>query len=290
MGRLEMDKNARTIQIYLPDGNAKGIRIATMTRRDIQAILIPRLLLEKAAAIPELQNVSLYFLFGEDEDGKEKVYIGEAENGLTRLKDHNKNKDFWNYAILIVSDSVKNQYTKTDVSFFENHSLEIAKATKRYELENANSGRKGFIQEWRKADLLNDFEIINLLLTTLGFPVFEQKIETDKIENNEEIFYCEGRGVVGKGEMTEEGFVVFEGSTMALKPVPSFTKLARVVSLEKDGYIKREKETFVFLKDCIFASPSAAAGIVLQRRSNGWEMWKNESGRTLNEVKRANVN
>jgi hypothetical protein len=285
-----MNKNARTIQIYLPDGNAKGIRIATMTRRDIQAILIPRLLLNKAAEINELQNVSLYFLFGEDEEGKEKVYIGEAENGLTRLKDHNKNKDFWNYAVLIVSDNIKNQYTKTDVSFFENHSIEIAKATKRYELENGNSGRKGFIQEWRKADLLNDFEIINLLLTTLGFPIFEQKIEAGKIGNNEEIFYCIGRGAEAKGEMTEEGFVVFEGSTMALKPVPSFIQIDRVILLEKEGYIKREKSMFVFIKDCLFASPSAAAGIVLQRRSNGWEVWKNESGKTLNEIKRANIN
>jgi hypothetical protein len=281
-----MDKNARTIQIYLPDGNAKGIKIATMTRRDIQATLIPRLLLDKATTISELQNVSLYFLFGEDEEGEEKVYIGEAENGLVRLKDHNKNKDFWNYAILIVSNNIKNQFNKTDVSFFENHSIEIAKTTKRYTLENSNSGRKGFIQDWRKADLLNDFEIISLLLTTLGFPIFEQKIEADEVKNDEEIFYCEGRGVKGKGEMTEEGFVVLEGSTMALNPVPTFVQLDRVISLEKERYIKREKDNFIFLKDCLFASPSGAAGIVLQRRSNGWEVWKNESGKTLNEIKR----
>jgi hypothetical protein len=74
-----------------------------------------------------------------------------------------------------------------------------------------------------------------------------------------------------------------------LKPVPSFIQIVRVVSLEKEEYIKREKGMFVFLKDCIFASPSAAAGIILQKRSNGWEVWKNEFGKTLNEIKRADL-
>ncbi|WP_233992458.1 hypothetical protein [Salinibacter altiplanensis] len=37
-------KNARpkTVQILLPDGNAKGIRIAELTSRTVQAVQIPR--------------------------------------------------------------------------------------------------------------------------------------------------------------------------------------------------------------------------------------------------------
>jgi hypothetical protein len=33
---------ARTIQIFLPDGNARSIRIADITSRTVQAIQIPR--------------------------------------------------------------------------------------------------------------------------------------------------------------------------------------------------------------------------------------------------------
>ena len=34
------------------------------------------------------------------------------------------------------------------------------------------------------------------------------------------------------------------------------------------------------------ASPSAAAGAVLARRANGWTEWKDESGNTLDLLKR----
>ncbi len=41
-----------------------------------------------------------------------------------------------------------------------------------------------------------------------------------------------------------------------------------------------------FTSDYIFNSPSAAAGVVLGRNANGWIEWKNEDGKTLDELKR----
>ncbi|WP_255306983.1 DUF4357 domain-containing protein [Paraliobacillus sp. PM-2] len=42
----------------------------------------------------------------------------------------------------------------------------------------------------------------------------------------------------------------------------------------------------MFDSDYIFNSPSAADAAVLGRRANGWREWKDEEGRTLNELKR----
>ena len=88
-----MRQAGKTIQIYLPDGNPRSLKIAEITSRTVSAILIPRSKLDEAAKRDELINVGVYLLFG-SEESKLQVYIGEAENCLSRLKQHNKSKDF----------------------------------------------------------------------------------------------------------------------------------------------------------------------------------------------------
>lgn len=96
-----MRKHGKTIQIYLPDGNPRGLRIAEITSRTISAIYIPRSKLDEAARRVELSNVGVYLLCG-DEESRPQVYIGEAQNCLTRLKQHNKSKDFWTDPIAFI--------------------------------------------------------------------------------------------------------------------------------------------------------------------------------------------
>jgi hypothetical protein len=52
----------KTIQIFLPDGNPRSLKIPEITSRTIQAILIPRAKLDDAAKRQELKNVGVYFL------------------------------------------------------------------------------------------------------------------------------------------------------------------------------------------------------------------------------------
>ena len=61
-----MKNNPKTIQIFLPDGNARSIRIAEITSRTIQAIQIPRSKVAEAKKRDEIKNVGVYFLFGVD--------------------------------------------------------------------------------------------------------------------------------------------------------------------------------------------------------------------------------
>ena len=93
-----------TIQVFLPDGNPRSLKIAKITSRTVQAILIPRAKLDDAAQRPELKNVGIYFLVGaSDEDSKRMLYVGEAEECLSRLKQQNKSNDFWSTAIAVES-------------------------------------------------------------------------------------------------------------------------------------------------------------------------------------------
>ena len=95
----------QTIQIFLPDGNPRGIKIAEITNRTIKAILFPRNQFEAILQRSELANVGFYFLFGVADNGHEMAYIGEAEDCAERLKQHQRNKDFWNYAVVIISQT-----------------------------------------------------------------------------------------------------------------------------------------------------------------------------------------
>lgn len=95
-------QNGKTIQIYLPMGEPRGLRIAEITTRNVRAIQAPRNQLEKLFERPEASQPACYFLFGEsDTPGKGMVYIGQTEDLKGRLKAHDDTKDFWNSAVAI---------------------------------------------------------------------------------------------------------------------------------------------------------------------------------------------
>lgn len=273
----------RTIQIFLPDGNPRGVKIAEITNRTTQVMCIPRASFSFALTRPELRNVGVYFLVGESEDsGKPLVYIGETEDCSERLSNHNREKDFWQYALLVVSKTMF--FTKSHVRYLEWHAIEQAKQAGRYELENGNERKKTHVSESVAADLLDNYDDIRTLVSALGYPIFDpvkQSIDKD-------ILYCKGKGAVGKGEYTEDGMVVFKGSTCSLKETKGFRPA--LVNMRKrfiDSGILQEKDGFlVFTEDHTFNSPSTAADMVRANSSNGWTEWKYKNGKTLDEVKR----
>lgn len=52
---------AKTIQIYLPKGNPRGLRLAEMTTRTVRLIEIPRIHIDDFFAMREVNQVGLYF-------------------------------------------------------------------------------------------------------------------------------------------------------------------------------------------------------------------------------------
>ena len=278
-----MKQQPKTIQIFLPDGNPRSVKIAEITSRTVQATLIPRSKIDEAAKRKELSGVGVYYLFGENEEGaKPLIYVGESEECLARLRQHNRDKDFWQLAIVITS---KTQYfTKSHVKFLEAYSAEIVNNAKRYHLENSTKPVKPHISESAEADLQDNFDTIRLLVSTLGYPVFEEmpKARTD------ETLECRGKKAVAKAEYTEDGMVVLSGSLANVELTSSAGPWVTGMRerLLNDGVLIREGEVFKFVTDHVFNSPSAAAAVVLARSANGWTEWKYPDGKTLDEVKR----
>ena len=276
-----MRQIGKTIQIYLPDGNPRSLKIAEITSRTVSAILIPRSILEEAAKRDELNSVGVYLLFG-SEESKPQVYIGEAENCLTRLKQHNKSKDFWSHAVAFISKT--HYFTKTHIKFLEWLCFEVASKANRYSLENSNSPSKPHISESVEADLYDNFETIQILTSTLGYPVFDEI----KKPKTKEVIVCKGKDAYAEGEYTEDGIIIFENAKCNL--IESKTAGSWVIGMRNDlkenGVLIEKDGMLVFTKNHIFSSPSASAAVVLARRANGWIEWKFKDGKTLDEVKR----
>lgn len=275
----------QTIQIFLPDGSPRSVKIAEITNRVVKAILVPRNKLEYISTRNELNNVGIYFLFGESADkAKPIVYIGEAEDCLDRLKQHNRTKEFWNYAVVMVSKI--NAFTKSHAKYLEHIAVDRAKESNRFETENLTAPSKPFVTESMEADLLDSFDTIKILLSTLGFPVFD-KIGKEQI-TSKELLFLNGRNIQAEGDLIDDGFVVFKGSQAKKETVPSCHEYLinlRQKLLINDIIIERNGN-YEFIQDYVFNSPSTAGGVVLGRSTNGWTKWKNKEGKTLDELKR----
>jgi Domain of unknown function (DUF4357)/GIY-YIG catalytic domain len=278
--------HAKTLQIFLPTGEPRGIRIAELTTRIVQAVLIPRSELTTAKTRPELDHLAVYFLFGDSEDAaKSIVYVGQTEDVRKRLDYHNSTKDFWQTAIMVISKT--HSFTQAHIRYLEWYCITKAKEIGRYFLENDQTPTRPFIPEPMEADLLDSFETLTTLVATLGYPVFEPIIKNDSAEQ----FFLKGKDAEAVGELVEDGFVVRAGAIARMEIVPSAqdTVPAMRKKLIESGVLVPEEGHLRFAQDYLFNTPSGAAAVVLGRTSNGWVEWKSKDGKTLNEVKRAEV-
>ncbi len=274
----------KTIQVFLTDGTPRGIKIAEITSNIEQAVFIPRSKMNEAVVRPEVSRPGVYFLFG-DAEGSSKpiVYIGQSRNCLYRIKTHDQNKDFWNYAVLIISKT--ESFSQTHIEYLEQLAITKAYEANRYSLENGASPKRFKVPETLEADLLDNFDTIKILLSTLGFTLFEPlKKEITKAEH----FFCKGKQAFAEGEYQDDGFVVYKGSkaNIELTPTASSSVFNLRDNLIEAKVIIQEGDVFVFQDDHLFSSPSSAACQVLGRNANGWREWKTNEGKTLDELKR----
>ena len=284
-----MRSKPQTIQIFLPDGSPRSIKIAEITNRTISAVFIPRNKLNQANKRDEIQNVGTYFLFGKNEEHSlQQVYIGESEDCLKRLRDHNRSKDFWTHAVVMVSKT--SALTKTHVKYLEYLAVKRAQESSRFYTENDKVPAAPFVTESMEADLLDSFETIQVLLETLGFPLFDAIEEEPTLNKN--ILSLKGKAqgveIEAKGDLVEDGFIVYKGSDAKLDTVPSchYYLINLRNQLIKDNILINNGMHLSFNKNYVFSSPSTAGGVVLGRSTNGWTSWKSKDGKTLDEIKR----
>lgn len=127
------------------------------------------------------------------------------------------------------------------------------------------------------------YETISLLLSMLDYPLF------DEFKKEESTFLeCKRRGAKAFGKLIDEGFLVLAGSQAPCSTTPSIgSKLLDLRNqLLKDKILNTKGDNLIFESDYLFTSPSQAAAIVIGGSANGWIEWKDENGKTLDEILR----
>jgi|GEM_PF-6791535 len=128
-----MQTFGKNIKLFLLDGTPTGRWICELSNWTGIAYKIPRSMIKACEERPELSSSGVYFLFGEDDkENKPLVYIGEAENIMTRLKQHLDSKDYWNEVIVFISKD--DNLNKAHIKYLENRFYELAIAARRYAL------------------------------------------------------------------------------------------------------------------------------------------------------------
>lgn len=295
----------KSIRIYLKEGSVTGIKLAEVVNLTIQALSSPR---KKLSDLNEyfqnqVNTQGVYFLIGtDDETGKPKVYIGEAENVWDRLKNHAVNKDFWSEVILFTSKD--DNITKSHIKYLESRLIYITKETERYLLDNNNTPSLNSLP-LPDRDSMEEFIInIKLLNGVLGHKFlenqvsFENEILTDatsiKSESgsnlNETELVLNVKNISARAIQTDEGIVVLAGSDVSESQSKNYGYKTLRDELINDGTIIKSKSgILIFSKKHLFASPSAAAAVIVGYSINGRRTWKDDKGRTLIEIEKSEI-
>ncbi|WP_190810344.1 GIY-YIG nuclease family protein [Flagellimonas sp. S3867] len=273
----------KTITTYLIDGNPKGSQSIFISNKICTALVIPRANLALINKRDELKSPAFYILLGEDNEAEQKAYLGETENFVERIKNHDYKKTFWQRAIVFISKD--GAMTKADVQYLEFLAIKTAKETGQFNLEeNKQNPKEPNLPEHQKDTMSEFFEDVRILTSFTGCSIF------DLIEvKNQHIFYCNRRKIEAQGIYTENGFTVLKGSKLAIDVVNSFDwkeKRAREIVLSTE-----QSERFYILKqDKTFNSPSTAASFCTGANENGWTAWKDDKKNTLDSVYRNQLN
>ena len=261
----------------IPDG-IRSIRrhLSTMT-----TYVIPRPLLSEAKKLSGINRPGIYYLISENDDNKiAQIYIGQTRNGVVRLDDHNRSKDFWDKAIMFLADN--KTFSLDMISGLEAYAIGKAHDSKRYKVENSVNP-KYEIDEYDLPLIEEVYEEIQFIMATQGY-----KMDNTKTTLNEaNTLHTTRNGITAFGVYDGESFEVLEGSEidMSRKCHSSTLEKQRQTALS-NGDIVCVDGKYKLNVSVSFTSPSSAAMFALGGSTNGWVEWKNKDGKTLDELYR----
>ncbi|HWX02413.1 GIY-YIG nuclease family protein [Collimonas sp.] len=288
----------KSIRIYLADATVTGIRYAELVNWTGQGIGCPRIRLNELAKWPEASKPGVYFLFESRlSDAKSLAYIGESENVLERLTSHDRKKEFWNEVVVFTSKD--ENLTKAHIKYLESALVSLSKDAARYQLENSNTPPQSSLPRADRDAMEEFIDNIRMVLGVLGYTILEPLLPSADTEIGAEHKHAQIEtnnplrdlsftitGLLAKGAVTDEGFVLKKGSQLAKLHSDSMPR--KLVNLKAqllaEGMLQEKAEYFVVGGDLLLSSPSYAASMVAGTSRNGLQSWKTTSGQTLKQM------
>ena len=272
---------SKKLEIIYHNGQPDGIRSIRRHLSTMTTYVIPRPLLSEAKKLSGINRPGIYYLISENDDNKiAQIYIGQTRNGVVRLDDHNRSKDFWNKAIMFLADS--KTFSLDMISGLEAYAIGKAHDAKRYKVENSVNP-KYEIDEYDLPLIEEVYEEIQFIMATQGY-----KMDNSKVTLNEaNTLHTTRNGITAFGVYDGENFEVLEGSEIDMnRKCHSATMEKQRQTALANGNIVSVDGKYKLTVSVSFTSPSSAGQFVLGGSINGWVEWKDKDGKTLDELYR----
>lgn len=269
---------SKKLETIYHNGQPDGIRSIRRNLSTMTVYVIPRPLLAEAKTISGINRPGIYYLINENDDNKiAQIYVGQTRNGILRLDDHNRSKDFWIKAIMFLADN--KTFSLDMISGLEKFAIIKAQESKRYKVENTVVP-KYEIDEYDMASVEEIYDEIQFIMGTQGY-----KMDNVKSSTSSDIFHTTRNGISALGIYDGEKFQVLEGSQINInKPVHLARYNKQRAELLASGEISQVDGKYFLNITIEFNTPSGASDFVLGGSTNGWVEWKNSEGKTLNEI------
>lgn len=181
----------RSIRLFLVDGTPNGLLTAEIMNWTGHVLTGPRSKLVELLQRPECSRTGVYFLVGPDPENNQrsKVYIGESDNVVRHLEQHNRpeeqgGKDFWERVCLVTSK--EQSLTRAHVRDLERRLIGLVMYANRCELVNGPANDEGILSEADCSDMMFFLEHIYAVLPVLGYdflaPISEAPASPGAIE------------------------------------------------------------------------------------------------------------
>lgn len=272
---------SKKLEIIYHNGQPDGIRSIRKHLSTMTTYVIPRPLLSEAKKLSGINRPGIYYLISENDDNKiAQIYIGQTRNGVVRLDDHNRSKDFWNKAIMFLADS--KTFSLDMISGLEAYAIGKAHDAKRYKVENSVNP-KYEIDEYDLPLIEEVYEEIQFIMATQGY-----KMDNTKVTLNEaNTLHTTRNGITAFGVYDGDHFEVLEGSEIDMnRKCHSATMEKQRQTALINGNIVCFDGKYKLTVSVSFTSPSSAGQFVLGGSINGWVEWKDKDGKTLDELYR----
>jgi len=279
-----MKPRPTSIRIFLADGAPDGIRLVDKSNWVGRAVVASRTQLGQALQRDEMGRPGVYLLLGPGEGGAERLYVGEADVLRDRMKQHASRKDFWTRFVAFTSSD--ESLNKAVVRYLEARLIGLAKAANQWEIENSSIPAEPPLSEADRADAEWFLGEMRIIYPLLGVDAFESAASDDASVATGGLLHLRERGGEARGREVADGFVVLEGSRARASEVQSIQESMRDLrrQLQERGVLAADGLHLVFTQDYRFASPSAAAVVLVGGSANGRRAWKDASGIPLKQI------
>ena len=272
---------SKKLETIYHNGQPDGIRSIRRHLSTMTTYVVPRPLLSEAKKLTGINRPGIYYLISENDDNKiAQIYIGQTRNGVSRLEDHNRSKDFWNKAIMFLADS--KTFSLDMISGHEAFAINKAYESKRYKVENSVNP-KYEIDEYDLPLIEEVYEEIQFIMGTQGYKMDDSKTSLDEAA----VLHTTRNGIEAFGIYDGEKFEVLEGSRVNIDKKVHLERYNKQRNeLLENGTISQIDGKYILNAVLTFNTPSGASDFILGGSTNGWMEWKNKEGKTLDELYR----